>query len=191
MRGRNRSLMSAIAGIAAVAALGFMPAGAEAATAHASPIARPAAIHSSAKAAADSSACTDDFLLEANYYETWLWNNASLLSFNANKADELCQEVVSGSNVVIFDLAYGNGDYCLAYSSASKHVYLHANCPVAGAPSYEQWKFLPLGGQLYNLENGYQINGVNYCMEEDGGNAPPMGVCSPENHQAVMYYEPF
>ncbi len=189
MRGRNRSLMSAIVGIAALAALGFMPAAAEAATPHASPIARPAAIHSSTKAAPDSSACTDDFALGANYYGTWLYNIAGLLSFNTINTDELCQEVVSGSNVVIYDLNYGNGTSCLAYSSASKHVYLHANCPVAGAPSYEQWKFLTLGGELYNLENGYEINGGHYCMEEDGGNAPPMGACSAENHQAVMYYE--
>jgi hypothetical protein len=182
--------MGAIVAIAALAALGSIPAAAEAATTHASPIARAAAIHSSAKAAPDASAETcSDFALAANYYGTWLYNVAGLLSFNTSNADELCQAVVSGSNVVIYDLAYGNGDSCLAYSSASKHVYLHANCPVSGAPSYEQWKFLPLGGELYMLENGYEINGGYYCMEEDGGNAPPMGVCSAENHQAVMYYE--
>jgi len=192
MRGRNRPLIRAIAAIAALAALGASPGAAEATTAHASPIARAAASHSSAKAGPDRPAPTcGTFQLEASYYGTWLLNSSTGLTFNPDYADELCQFVVSGSNVVIYDLSANpsGGDYCLAYSAASKHVYLHFDCPLLGAPSYEQWKFLPLPNApgLYVLENGYEINGGYYCMEEDGNNAPPMGGCSPENHQAVMY----
>lgn len=78
---------------------------------------------------------------------------------------------------MIYDLNYGNGSYCLAYSSATGRVYLHPSCPVAGAPSCQQWKFISLGSRLYLLENGYEINGGYYCMEYERYVAP-MGSCS-------------
>jgi hypothetical protein len=74
----------------------------------------------------------------------------------------------------------------LADSASTGNVYLHPNC---GTASYEQWKFLPVapsGAKLYLLENGYQVNGVNDCLQitpeaTEGG-------CSPENHSAVLEY---
>jgi hypothetical protein len=197
MRGRHRTLISAIVALAALAALGSSPGAAEAAAAHAAPIATAAATQNSATTAPGSPppSC-GEFWLAAYYVDgAYLGVTNSNLTFGtAGNASALCQEVVSGSNVVIYDLSYGNGDYCLAYSAATRHVYLHPSCTTAGAPSYEQWKFLniPTVGigsgesDVWMLESGYQINGVNYCMEEDGASSPPLGGCSAHNHQAVL-----
>lgn len=193
MRGRIRPLIAAIAAIAALAALGSFPDAAQAAAARAAPISRAAASQNSASAAPGSSALSCDFALEAYYYDTWL-NTTSNLAFTFHApiiSDHFCQVLItSGGNVQIYDTSYADTYYCLAYSAATKHVYLHPNCSTLNVPSYEQWKFLPVNGGegLYLLESGYEINGGYYCMEEDGANTPPMGKCSPENHQAVLFY---
>jgi len=127
-----------------------------------------------------------------NWYgsSVWAYNDGGDLGWKYVSAswygDEFCQAVLSGSNVIIYDTATSTD--CLAYNSTNGRVYLHANC---GTASYEQWKFIPVGSsgsQLYNIENGYQVNGVNYCLQDT--TPATEGQCSPENHPAVLYYSP-
>lgn len=178
-------MTGAIVAIAALAALGAGPGAADAATAQHSPITR-AAAGSSAIAAPPG---CDPFQLENAAEFTWLQNTSGKLKFGTmTDADIFCQTVVSGSNVVIYDLGYGNDDSCLAYSAASASVYLHANCPDTDTPSYEQWKFIPVppsGAKHYMLENAYN----DECMAENGSNPPLMAGCNASNEKVVMFYD--